>query len=657
MQVIQHMHIKHKMKLPATVNFRKLLFFWGNFILIFLNSSGFTFSQNATNQPVYFHLSHHQEEVGRVQLDFPKYEYFRTCLKTELDLLDQYDVVSDQCFSDFIVSVILYMYNTGRDTNAYDIFTWMNESNQNLGYHFHPSTWDIDIRTDKIKDMDMDEAIIEYTKWEMAYYDWTYCDTLDTDSTAFCGILDTTRLGGIELMKQYFTKPVVNECLTMLNPAAGQVIRNKFGNITPIIGQAGSVHFYYNTNIENLWMSDWMFSSEPDIYIYKMMGNLYIQNLSHAWAEGLMDAGMLEQVLSVLPRDIPHMFAIHLTNSSLGDSSLKQQLDYLTNEFIPDNPGSQFISTASIPDLIVPNSYEFSMNDLENACSYMLNNWHGRPPAIVKYNNKYTSIAAVFKALQSALKSWYVSPEPHSWPAYVAVPEFIWPPLGRQNQLLTDTRLGYGFSFVSMLQAVENLADNDSIPYVINIPYAIPPLRANAAEFLNGMCNLFLRLRQGETTGQLYVLESSIIPISFLPVETAQNQYNITPTNMNWLSGLQLWTTEPQRLKTFDELAIEEHSNKDNDFGFLLNQNYPNPFSENTSIRFYLSKSMEATFNVYDILGKTIITIPCRNYEPGWHTIQLSQSQFSNIDSQASIYFFQMATQYGTKQKKALMLK
>ncbi|HNW88247.1 MAG TPA: hypothetical protein PKN48_01215 [Bacteroidales bacterium] len=211
-------------------------------VLIFVIQK--TYAQYDTvpgQQPVYFHISHHQEEVGRYMFGFPKFQHFKENLKSELNLLDHYGVVSDQCFSDFMVSVILYMDSTS-DPGADSIFYWFNHSNQSLGYHFHPSTWDVMIRLDKVKNMDLDTAIMEYTKWEQAYYDWFDCDSSHLDTAMFCGDLDTTRPGGIQLMQQYFTKPVDNECLTMLNPAAGMVLRNVAGNQVPILGQAANVH-------------------------------------------------------------------------------------------------------------------------------------------------------------------------------------------------------------------------------------------------------------------------------------------------------------------------------------------------------------------------------------------------------------------------------
>jgi hypothetical protein len=621
----------------------------------------YCFSQYDTSrQPIYFHISHHQEAVGSPLKGFPLYGRFKENLKTELELLDSYGVVSDQSFSDFIVSVILYMDSTGLDPNATDIFTWFNKSNQNLGYHFHPSTWDVNIRLDKIKNLDLESAIIEYYKWEKAYYDWSDCITQQINNSDFCGTLDTTRLGGIALMLEYFKKPLVNECLTLLNPAAGQVIRQKYGQEFPVVGQAGAPHSYYaSSNFGELWMSDWMFTTEPGLYVFKIMGNLFIQNRSQAWMEGLFETEQVKQILNLLSPDIPHIFAIHLTVPPIFDNSLKNNLDFLTEEFIPKNPGSRFISTYDIPDLVLPNSCEYTMTDLEGFAMDLLNNWSGRPPAYAKIKDRYTSLAALFKALYLALKSWYKSPVPHNWPDKIEVPEFIWPPNGERIKLLNDIRLAEGVSFASMLIAINNLDNNDTIPYTIYLPGEGLPIQANSAEFLNGMCNLFLRLRQGESMGKLYILPSYIIPVSYIPVEKFQSDTSnhYIPTYSDWLSGLQLWTAEPLTLKKSNIISTEEFLKNDIKPGFFLEQNYPNPFKEFTEIKFYVSENMHVLLDIYDILGTKLFNLTDNDFNQGWHSFTYRASNISNAYNKANIYICKMSTKNGYMQKKLVMIK
>lgn len=586
----------------------------------------FSSSQLNKKKPVYFHISHHQEAVGHPANGFPGYEKFKQDLKAELSLLDRYGAVSDQCFSDFIVSVILYMKESGRDIFADSIFTWFNNSKQNLGYHFHPPTWDIMIRLDKIKDMDLEEAIAEYTKWEQAYYDWLPCASKVPDTATFCGTLDTTRTSGMTLMQQYFKKPVVNEVLTIMNPAAGQVFLNKYCQMTQVVGQAGNIHTYYSqTAYQNLWMSDWIFATEPDIYVYKMMGLYFIQNKSEAWTEGAGSPNMMKQALNALPPDIPHIFAIHLTNPEEGSNALEEHLKYITEEYIPANQGSCFISTAHIPELVIPNPKQFTMEELEKICRNTLYNWHGRPPAFAILDFRYLSMTGLFKALQKTLQSYLSQTVPAQWPGTVTIPDFIWPPLGRESALPNDKRIMQDFPADAFKSAIRSLPEDNKIPYAVLIPAPLPggspPLQANAAEFLKGMCHLFLNLRQGTSPEYMNILSSWIAPISTLQRETSRMYEKVEKTNLDWLGDLQYWTLEPLRLK--DEFPVHaKESYENNDPGFELEQNYPNPFSAITTIRFFIPQPENVSIIVTDLLGRDILILVHRKFNAGWHTVE-----------------------------------
>ncbi len=633
----------------------------------FAASSGFAGGQQVVPpgsgqpEPIYFHISHHQEDVGHPSRGFPAYERFKKNLREELHLLDSFNVVSDQCFSDFMVSVILHMKDTGKDPGAMQIFDWFNNSRQNLGYHFHPSTWDINIRLEKIRDMGLEEGIREYEKWESAYYDWSeYLKPADTMRSV--GFLDTARLGGIQLMLNYFKKPLVNENLTLINPAAGQVIRQKFGQVTPVVGQTGNPHSYYTTNSsKNLWISDWGLSPEPWVYAYKLMGNYYVQNRSEAWVEGLFSVPLLKQVLGSLRRDIPHFFAIHLSTPPEGDQSLKELLTYLTREFIPANPGSQFISTAAIPEVTLPNPREFTMPELEEACRTVLFNWHGRPPAFAACGgNRYLSLASLFKALQETL-CFFLGPgsQLHQWPLSVTVPAFIRPPDGPESSLIVDRRLIEGLESHLFNTAILQLDKEDIIPLLVSIPSELPgknPYIANAGDMLKGMCTYFLQLRSGIAPLKVYILPSGVIPITDLAGQYAREHDTIPGNNMDWLSGLQLWTLEPLQLKNRSQLSGSNGFNV-TPSSFELGQNFPNPFRTSTSIRFYTPGENLVDISVYDMTGRRVSILTHRRYGPGWHEVLWDGAASQGCRCRPGLYLYQMRAGSYLSGKKTVRLE
>jgi|GEM_PF-1501623 len=62
------------------------------------------------------------------------------------------------------------------------------------------------------------------------------------------------------------------------------------------------------------------------------------------------------------------------------------------------------------------------------------------------------------------------------------------------------------------------------------------------------MATFFLQLRHGEESRLIYILPSSIIPISNPPREAAEGYQDRDKSNMDWTGELQLWTLEPVRL-------------------------------------------------------------------------------------------------------------
>jgi hypothetical protein len=60
--------------------------------------------------------------------------------------------------------------------------------------------------------------------------------------------------------------------------------------------------------------------------------------------------------------------------------------------------------------------------------------------------------------------------------------------------------------------------------------------------------------------------------------------------------------------------------------GYRLKQNYPNPFSRQTNIEFFLPLESMVNVSVYDIYGKRINTLVDQNLEAGEHRIDFDGS-------------------------------
>lgn len=64
-------------------------------------------------------------------------------------------------------------------------------------------------------------------------------------------------------------------------------------------------------------------------------------------------------------------------------------------------------------------------------------------------------------------------------------------------------------------------------------------------------------------------------------------------------------------------------------FDFKLEQNYPNPFKQSTTVGFDLDKAAELDIQLMDVQGRTIQAFPTQSYRPGAHELILEADKLS----------------------------
>lgn len=84
--------------------------------------------------------------------------------------------------------------------------------------------------------------------------------------------------------------------------------------------------------------------------------------------------------------------------------------------------------------------------------------------------------------------------------------------------------------------------------------------------------------------------------------------------------------------------------------GLYVGQNYPNPFSTQTTISYSLTKTSDVIFTVYDITGRIIANNNYGSVASGQHTINLSANTFS-----PGIYFYTFNVNGSTVTKKMVI--
>lgn len=510
-------------------------------------------SPPARRAPIYFNVFHHQEAAGSVADDFARYPTFEREVLDELALYGRLGIVSDQYFSDFVAEVA--QRKGGPDA---PLFSALRESGQTLGYHFHPTTWDLAIRLEAIEDLALLDAATAYRHWEAARYDWSPC--IGVSPPMFCGTLDPGRPGGIGFMEQAFGLTARVENLSLWHAPVALALSDTHPDLA--VGVTGNVHTYYLAGqLGELWKNDHFLSPDRYTYVYRLMGHTFVRGHSGAHIEHSDPTIVLEQQLALLPRDIPHVVLVHVSGPS---PQLEANLAHI-QAFIADNPGSRFVSAAEIPSLVEPNPRTFSMADLEAACLYLLRNWTGRPPGHIASGDRFMSLASLFQALVRTHQHHIAQ---GAWPADVSVDDFIMPPVGLPEALPPGDYLAIATPIArEVIERTIASLSPDTLPYLVEIhtgdDAASLPILANTGEILNAMATLFLAERQGRSPDTIAISKGDLVPISNLPAEcscdrcapatdgqTCERVDATERTRLEWHDALQLWTLEPLRLRS-----------------------------------------------------------------------------------------------------------
>lgn len=110
------------------------------------------------------------------------------------------------------------------------------------------------------------------------------------------------------------------------------------------------------------------------------------------------------------------------------------------------------------------------------------------------------------------------------------------------------------------------------------------------------------------------------------------------------------WATDP--------LGIEEGGPVANrPFVLRLDQNYPNPFSEITSIHCSIPVESQVSIVIYDISGRRVKTLIDEHLEPGHHSIHWDGTDTSGQKVASGVYFYRLDTPTSTGTKKLSVIR
>ena len=82
-----------------------------------------------------------------------------------------------------------------------------------------------------------------------------------------------------------------------------------------------------------------------------------------------------------------------------------------------------------------------------------------------------------------------------------------------------------------------------------------------------------------------------------------------------------------------------------------LFENYPNPFSNETIIKFELPEASSVSLNIFDVAGRLVIS-KTKEFEKGINQMVLTGTELS----QSGILYYQVESEYGTQIKKMIKI-
>lgn len=162
----------------------------------------------------------------------------------------------------------------------------------------------------------------------------------------------------------------------------------------------------------------------------------------------------------------------------------------------------------------------------------------------------------------------------------------------------------------------------------------------------NGSDNLIFEFRwQGDNSNAVYV--KGWYPPGGNRVLDGFSLSNPIGTLRAYMNSIRIYYTP---------LAIDEtplpRLNKE--FNFL---NQPNPFSQNTTINYYLPKNSDIEIHIYNSTGKLIKTLRAQKQAAGFHSLKWSGEDQANQRVSEGIYFYHFKIDDYSVTKRIIFLK
>lgn len=91
--------------------------------------------------------------------------------------------------------------------------------------------------------------------------------------------------------------------------------------------------------------------------------------------------------------------------------------------------------------------------------------------------------------------------------------------------------------------------------------------------------------------------------------------------------------------------------------GFILSQNFPNPFNPRTTLRYHLSESSLVSLKIYDVLGREIKSKEMGTQTPGWQSVYWDGLNGSGQQVVAGVYLARLTANDHSGVVKMLLVR
>ncbi|MCH7618894.1 MAG: T9SS type A sorting domain-containing protein [Candidatus Marinimicrobia bacterium] len=109
--------------------------------------------------------------------------------------------------------------------------------------------------------------------------------------------------------------------------------------------------------------------------------------------------------------------------------------------------------------------------------------------------------------------------------------------------------------------------------------------------------------------------------------------------------------------ETFVFVGVEDGPLAQVPSDYSLGQNYPNPFNPSTTIAYDVPAASNVSINIYDMLGRNVITLVNEQKNAGSHTVEWNGKNSSGIQVTSGIYFYRLEAGQSAITKKMLLLR